>query len=69
MPISQLLIFNRNHGSYQPFDRNFVELGNFQENLTNVKMMREEILTEKLMAVARHARSQRTLSFEEYRKD
>ena len=69
MPITQLLIFNRNRDSYQPFDSNFVELGNFQENLTNVKMIREEILKEKLMAVARLVRNQRTLSFWKCRKD
>ena len=69
MPITQLLIFNRNRDSYQPFDSNFAELGNFQENLTNVKSMGEEILKEKFIAVARHEHSQRTLSFEEYRKD
>jgi len=69
MPISQLLIFNRNRDSYQPFDSNFTELGNFQENLTNVKKMRAEILKEMLIAIARLVRNPRTLSFEEYRKD
>ena len=69
MPISQLLIFNRNRDSYQPFDSNFTELGNFQENLTNVKKMRAEISMEMLIAIARLVRNQRTLSCQQYRQD